>query len=157
MGRSTPSSPGEPRIIGWREYVALPEWGIRRLEAKVDTGARTSALHVDGLERLPGERVRFDVVLSRRDPARRVPVIADLVRVTRVRSSTGHVQERFVVATTIRVAGLRRRVEFSLVRRDVMICRMLLGRRALAGFLVDVNRKHEHGKPGRVRRRGESA
>ncbi|HRX83509.1 MAG TPA: RimK/LysX family protein [Phycisphaerae bacterium] len=146
----------EPHIIGWREYVALPEWGIAHLEAKVDTGARTSALHVDNLARLPGERVKFDVVLSRKNPARRVPVVADIVRVTRVRSSTGHQQERFVVATTIRLGGLRRQIELSLVRREQMICRMLLGRKALVGFLVDVNRKHEHGRPQRRKRGGAS-
>jgi hypothetical protein len=127
----------------------LPEWGVKRVLAKVDTGARTSALHVDRIARLPGGRVRFEVVLSRKNPARCVPVEADLVRVTRVRSSTGHRQERYVVATSIRIGKWKRRVELSLVRREHMICRMLLGRSALSGFLVDVDRKHEHGRPVR--------
>jgi len=148
--KSTPA-----RIIGWREYVALPEWGIARVEAKVDTGARTSALHVDRVAQLANGRVRFEVVLSRKNPDRRVPVEADLVRVTRVRSSTGHRQHRFVVATTVRIGTSRRRVELSLVRREKMLCRMLLGRTALSGFLVDVDRKHEHGRPAVRRKRGD--
>ena len=52
-------------VIGRREYVAFPDWGIRGVEAKIDTGARTSAIHVDNIKRLSGERVRFEVVLLR--------------------------------------------------------------------------------------------
>jgi hypothetical protein len=142
-------------IIGWREYVSLPEWGIRRVEAKIDTGARTSALHVDRIERLAGNRIRFDVVLSRNDALKRVPVTADITRMTRVRSSTGHSQERYVVTTLIRMGGLRRHIELSLVRREKMLCRMLLGRTALSGFLIDVDSKHEQGLPRKMKRRKE--
>ncbi|MCB9849618.1 MAG: ATP-dependent zinc protease [Phycisphaerales bacterium] len=144
-------------IIGWREYVSLPEWGIRRVEAKIDTGARTSAIHVDRIVHLAGNRVKFDVVLSRTDKSKCVPVTADITRVTRVRSSTGHAQERFVVTTQIRMGGLRRHIELSLVRREKMICRMLLGRTALNGFLIDVTRKHEQGLPRRVKKRKKSS
>ena len=56
-----------PRIlIGWNEYVDIPEWGIERLRAKIDTGAWSSALHVENIEELPRGRVCFDVVLHRR-------------------------------------------------------------------------------------------
>ena len=141
----------ERPIIGRREYVALPDWGIEGVEAKIDTGARTSAIHVDNVKRLSAERVRFDVVLSRRKPDKCVRVEADLVRFTRVRSSTGHQQERFVVATRMRIGDIRRKIELSLVSRKQMLCRMLLGRTALSDFLIDVNVKHLHGVP---RRRG---
>ena len=139
---------GKP-IIGRREYVALPEWGVRGVEAKIDTGARTSAIHVDNIKRLLGDRVCFDVVLSRRNPDKRVRVETDLVRFTRVRSSTGHQQERFVVATKMRIGDIRRRIELSLVSRKQMLCRMLLGRTALSDLLIDVNMKHLHGIPKR--------
>ena len=135
----------EKPIIGRREYVAFPDWGIEGVEAKIDTGARTSAIHVDNVKRLPGRRVRFDVVLSRRRPDRCVRVETDLVRFTRVRSSTGHQQERFVVATKMRIGAVRRKIELSLVSRKQMLCRMLLGRTALSDFLIDVNVKHLHG------------
>ena len=143
-------------IIGRREYVAFPEWGIRGVEAKIDTGARTSALHVDNIKRLPKERVRFDVVLSRRKPDKRVQVEADLVRFTRVRSSTGHQQERFVVATKIRIGDFKQKIELSLVSRKQMLCRMLLGRTALSDFLIDVDVKHLHGVPKRRGPKGQA-
>lgn len=143
-------------IIGRREYVAFPEWGIKGVEAKIDTGARTSAIHVDNVERLPGDRVRFDVVLSRRKPEKCVSVEADLVRFTRVRSSTGHQQERFVVATKMRIGTISRKIELSLVSRKQMLCRMLLGRTALSDFLIDVNVKHLHGVPKRREPKGQT-
>lgn len=145
------------RIIGWSEFVGLPDWGIRRVRAKIDTGARTSALHVENIRKISAHCVRFDVVLSRNRPTKRVTVEADIVRVSRVRPSTGHRQERYVVATTARIGGLRRRIELSLVSREHMICRMLLGRTSLGGFLVDASRRFvcckgdDRGKPGDIR------
>lgn len=126
----------EKFIVGWNEHVALPDWGIRRLRAKIDTGARSSALHVDRLEALPRDRVGFDVVLSRKRP-RRTHVIAPISRVSHVRSSTGHRQMRFFTRVRVQIGPIVRVVEVSLVNRDQMIFRMLLGRMALAGILVD--------------------
>ncbi len=159
-------------VIGWREIVALPEWGVDGIEAKVDTGARTSAVHVEDVVKLKGGRVRFHLVTSRKAPFRHVPIKADLVRTTRIRSSTGHTQDRFVVETTIRMGTIERRIELSLVRRDKMLCRMLLGRKAVEGFLIDPKRKYLQGKrkalvsvvgprrtatrPGRATPRGEA-
>lgn len=143
------------RCIGWREYVSLPDWGVSGVIAKIDTGARTSAIHVEKIKRLPGQRVHFEVVTRRARPGRpeqTVPVEADMVRSTRVRSSTGHTQERFVVATRIRIGPILRRIELSLVRREHMLCRMLLGRTALKGLLVDPIQRHVLGD-GLPRRR----
>jgi hypothetical protein len=134
--------------------VSFPEWGIDHVEAKVDTGAKTRALHVDNIGRMPGNRVSFEVVLSRKDPIKRVPASADIVRVSRVRSSTGHRQERFVVSTTVQIGSERRIIETSLACRRTMLCRMLLGRTALTGFLIDVALKHEQGVHKRLRRKG---
>jgi len=64
----------DPLVIGWTEYVELPDWGVKRLRAKVDTGARSSALHVENIEELPRGRVRFDIVLHREKRDRRVHV-----------------------------------------------------------------------------------
>jgi len=140
-------------IIGWRELVEFPDWGIEGVVAKIDTGARTSAIHVEEIKKLKGNRVKFFVVTRRRTPVRHVPVKADLVRTTRVRSSSGHTQERYVVAARVRIGPVTKRVEMSLVRRGHMLCRMLLGRTALEGFLVDVNQRHVFGAPVRRKKR----
>lgn len=138
---------GKTRLIGWREVVSFPEWGVDGIKAKIDTGARTSAIHVEDVVKLKGGRVRFHLVTSRKSPFKHVPVVATLVRLTRVRSSSGHIQERYVVATTVRIGPVRRRIELSLVGRDKMLCRMLVGRRALTGFVIDPQRKYLYGTP----------
>jgi len=132
----------EPVVIGWTELVDLPDWGIKRLRAKVDTGARTSALHVENIEELPRDFVRFDVVLHRVKRDRRIHVKAKISRRGSVRSSTGHNSYRYFVETTLRLGPVEKRVEISLVDRQKMIHRMLLGRAALTGpFLIDVDRR----------------
>jgi hypothetical protein len=129
-----------PIVIGWTEYVDLPDWGVRRLLAKVDTGARSSALHVENIRELPRGLVRFDVVLHRDHRDRRVPVRAHVKRRSRVRSSNGEIHQRLFVETTLRLGGIEKPIEVGLVDRAKMIHRMLLGRAALAGpFLVDVD------------------
>jgi hypothetical protein len=136
------SSRQDPVLIGWTEMVDLPQWDIRRLRAKVDTGARTSALHVENIEELPRDFVRFDVVLHRKKRDRRIHVKTRIVRRGRVRSSTGHQTERLFVETTLLMGPIEKRIEISLVDREKMIHRMLLGREALAGpFLIDVDRR----------------
>lgn len=124
-------------LIGIAERIDLPEWGVARLRAKIDTGARTSALHVDEVEELPHGRVRFWVVLDRKR-GRRMQVEAPVARTARVRSSTGRSEKRFFVLTTMRLGGVEKQIEISLASREPMIFRMLLGRTALAhDFLVD--------------------
>lgn len=134
-------------LIGWREFVSFPAWGVEGIEAKIDTGAQTSAIHVEDVKVLHDDRVRFHLVISRRKPFRHVLVRAPLVRVTRVRSSTGHVQERHVVLADVSIGPVRKRIEVSLVARDKMLCRMLLGRSALEDFLIDANRRYVLGGP----------
>jgi hypothetical protein len=151
------SSDGRP-VIGYREYVAFPEWGINHIRAKVDTGARTSAIHVDHVEDLGEGRVRFDVVLKRTDPPEKyVPVEAELVRTSTVKPSTGKTQQRPVVRAMIHVGPVRKEIEISLVSRPHMTCRMLLGRTALGGdFLIDASLDHTLGRPKvKKRRRAE--
>lgn len=130
-------------VVGWNENVDLPDWGIRRLGAKVDTGARTSALHVANIEPIGRGRIRFDVVVHRLKRDRHFPVTAKVVRRARVRSSNGHYDLRYFVETTLRLGPVEKKIEVSLVDRGKMIHRMLLGRTALRGdFIVDVGRRH---------------
>ncbi|MFI4898198.1 MAG: ATP-dependent zinc protease [Phycisphaerales bacterium JB059] len=146
MPGETTGGPG--RIIGRREWVELPEWGIARLRAKVDTGARTSAIHVSSIEDLEGGRLRFEVVRREKPHRRTVIVEADHVREARVRPSTGRTQRRPVVRTVGRIGSWEREIEMTLVCREGMLCRMLLGRRALTGLLVDPSRKDVLGGAG---------
>ncbi len=144
---------GDMLIVGWREYVALPDWGIQRILAKSDTGAASSALDVGHLEVLPGDRVAFDVVTSRRREDAVVHVVADIVRRTRVRSSLGHPHDRIFVATTMVLGGIAKTIELGLVDRARMRCRMLLGRRTLKPeFLVDSGHAYLLGRRPRMPR-----
>ena len=146
-----------PTPIGWSELVDLPDWHIRGLRAKIDTGARTSALHVDGLEPLPRGRIQYQVVLHRDDHDQRINVVAKIIRRGRVRSSTGAYSTRYFVKTRLRLAGIEREVEISLVDRGDMNFRMLVGRTALAGdFVVDPAHKNLGLKALRAARRSGS-
>lgn len=133
--------------IGWKETLDLPDWHIRNMLAKMDTGARGSAIDVKDIIELPDNRVRFAIVLHRKDRSQTHTVEAPIHRRTRIRSSNGQCHDRFVVCTRLRIAGIEKTVELSLVNRKRMICRMLLGRTALAGtFLVDSSEKYLAGK-----------
>ena len=124
--------------IGYQEFVALPVWGIKRLLVKSDSGARSSSLDAKNIEELPGDRVRFEVVLSRTDRSQTLTVEAPIVRRTKIRPSHGETQNRLVVAAELHVGPVVKTIEVTLVSRKRMICRMLLGRTALADdFLVD--------------------
>lgn len=133
-------------VIGWTEAVDFVDWGIAGLRAKVDTGARSSALHVEDLELLAGDRVRFHVILSRVNSRRRVEVVAPITKWAKVRSSNGAYHRRCFVKTKVRIGHVEKVIEVSLVSREKMVFRMLLGRKALEhDFLVDVSKRSELG------------
>lgn len=149
-------SPGEPPsgsdegpiLVGWREWVALPAFGIGAIKAKADTGARTCAMHAESLQRhnVAGTpMIGFRVFPFRGDRVTSVSVEAVLVGERLVRSSDGDAQMRPIVRTTLEIAGLEREIELSLARRDLMGFRMLLGRVALGGMLVDPTRSYVWG------------
>jgi hypothetical protein len=138
----------QPALIGWAEYVDIPQWNIKRLRAKMDTGARTSALHVENIRELGRGRVQFDVRLHRRHIDRRVTVEAPIKRRGRVRPSSGVPQTRIFVSARVWIGSTEQEIELSLVDRERMIFRMLIGRSALAHhFLVDVSKRYLLSKP----------
>ncbi len=121
----------------------LPDWDIFGLVAKVDTGARTSAIHVENVQENGDGTVSFEVVLSRKAQHKRVPVTSVVVRQATVRSSRGVADDRIVVSTRLQLGGIEKVIELTLVSRQKMKCRMLLGRTALKGdFVVDVSEVH---------------
>lgn len=145
--------PATPVVLGWREWLALPDLGIRGIRAKVDTGARSSALHVDALEttfRGDVEWVRFHlgadgVFDSLRDGEWAEAPVLDRRMVT---DSGGHRTERIFVLTTLCLAGESWPIEINLSQRRNMLFPMLLGRTAMAGrFLVDPQRSFVLGEP----------
>lgn len=145
-------SESRPRVVvGWREWVALPDWGVEHVKAKIDTGARTSALHAFGLEpfrRDDEEWVRFHVHPWQRSAADDVPVEAPLIGRRSVRSSSGVSNMRPVVRTTVELGGRSLAIEVTLTRRDTMGFRMLIGRQALRrNFVVDPAASYLGGRP----------
>jgi len=139
---------GEPTVIGWQEYVALPDWGIRSILAKADTGARTSAIDVANIKHIDDEHVEFDVVPLRSKPRDPIHVRAPISRISKVKSSFGQDHDRYFVLTTMRIGPIEKEIELSLVCRKKMRCRMLLGRRTLSPeFLVDPARSYMFGRP----------
>lgn len=144
-------------MIGWRERVDLPEWGVRRIRAKIDTGARTSAIDVAQIEQLDGDRVRFELVVRTRPERVSKWIEAEMVRETVVKPSSGQRQQRIICRTIMRIADIEHEIELGLVCRRKMLCRMLVGRTALAGvFSVDPSRKYIVTKAKRPARKREA-
>lgn len=143
-------------VVGWREWVCLPDLGIDAIKAKVDTGARSSALHaVDITELHRGKQawVRFAVHPMQRDSDRTVFCDAPVLERRAVRSSSGHVQLRYVIRTDLELLGRRWPIDLSLSSRTEMGFRMLIGREAIRRhFVVHPGISFLGGRPYRGRR-----
>ena len=138
-------------IVGWREWVALPDLGIDAVKAKIDTGARTSALHAINLRAIrrhgkPWARFEVLPLQGKKSPA--IQCEAPVRDYREVRSSSGNTDMRVVIETLLEIAGQKWPVEVTLTNRSDMRFRMLLGRTALRGkALVDPRRSFLTGKP----------
>ena len=136
-------------VLGWREWLALPALGIVAIRAKVDTGARSSSLHVDKQWRFveggapwAGFRITTGVLGGHIES--HAPVYDERP----VTDSGGNTSMRIFLRTPLRVAGVEREVEINLTNRRGMLFPMLLGRTALArAFVIDPARSFLHGKP----------
>ncbi len=147
-------------LAGWREWVQLPQIGIPWIKAKLDTGARSSALHaydVHGFDRDGEDWVRFRVRPWQESTDDETLVELPVHDRRRVRSSSGHVQERIVVLLRVGMIGHEVEAEVTLTNRDPMGFRMLIGRQALRhGFVVASDRSYLGGKaPRHARRRNK--
>lgn len=143
-------------IIGWREWVGLPDFGIKGIKVKVDTGARSSSLHVFDLEKFEKKDqtwVRFKVHPAQRKSTPTVEVETEVLEFRSVRSSSGKASLRPVILTKIELLGRLYTVELTLASRDKMGFRMLLGREAFRDrFLVDAGKSYYGGKPLRKKK-----
>ena len=138
-------------IIGWREWLALPSLGIPAIKAKIDTGAKTSALHTFKLE--PFSKNSEDYIRFWIHPLRKrtdIEIVCEMpVKDQRVvRDSGGHREERYVIESLIKLGSKEWLAEITLTSREDMLFRMLLGRSALVGggFSVDPGASYLAGK-----------
>ncbi len=141
-GHAGPAQTHERMIVGWEEWIALPGLALPAIKAKIDTGAKTSALHAEAIEPygpLLQPHVRFVIHPAPRRPDLEVVCSAPIVDRRQITSSNGIPEERIIINANIAVDGRAWPIEISLSDRADMHYRMLLGRQALqaGGVLVD--------------------
>lgn len=141
------------KTIGWREWVEMPELGVREIKAKVDTGADNSSLHAFDIERYEEnglDMVRFVVHPHQRKRKPSVACVAEVVKERKVKNPGGRSELRPVIRTPLRIGGKDISALINLTTRDEMTFRMLLGRRTIRGhFRVDPGRSYLGPRPTR--------
>ena len=143
-------------VIGWREWVKLPDLGLKRIKVKVDTGARSSALHAYDVEEFTkdGEAwVRFNVYPNQRNTQNVVTAESKILEYRMVKNTGGKATKRPVIITNVELLNITWPVELTLANRDEMGFRMLLGREAIRRrMLVDPGGSYYGGKPKRPKK-----
>jgi hypothetical protein len=138
------SSKKTKEVVGWREWVSLPNLNINEIKAKIDTGARSSALHAFDIKKFRRGRrdmIRFKVYPYQRDAKLKISAEAELLGERRIRSSSGKEEVRPVIRTSVRLLDREWMIELTLTNRVQMGFRLLLGRQAVRNrFLIDPGR-----------------
>ena len=138
-------------LVGWRETIALPEFGLEKLYAKLDSGACLSALHAEKIELFQKRRqtwVRFVTSSDLDEDSTPFRCEAKWLGDRAIRSSNGQTELRPVVETQIYLGGFQWTIEFSLSDRTSLECKVLLGRNAIASrCLIDCSRSHLMSRP----------
>ena len=138
--------------IGWREWVALPDLGLPAIKAKIDTGARTSALHaflIEPYQEGGVEMLRFLIHPIQRNQEFQVECHCPVYDVREVTDSGGHREMRYVIQSNVTIGNGHWPIELTLTNRDTMSFRMLLGRKAMEErFLVNPGASYINGKLG---------
>jgi len=128
--------------VGWREWVSLPQLGLPAIKAKIDTGARTSAIHAFDIQKIKKNGGQDWLTFSVQPVQRDVNIVcrceAQLIDIRRVTDSGGHTADRYFIETELQIGSLTRTIEMTLTQRTDMLFRMLLGRTAMVpGIQVD--------------------
>ncbi|MEL7499850.1 MAG: RimK/LysX family protein [Planctomycetota bacterium] len=143
-------------VIGWREWVKLPDLGIKRIKAKVDTGARSSAIYAYDLNEFSRDGdgwVRFKIHPQQRSTKEVIVAESKILEYRLVKNTGGKSTRRPVIITNITLLDSTWQVELTLANRDEMGFRMLLGREAFRGrYLVDAGGSYYGGKPKRKKK-----
>lgn len=132
--RRLQNTPPSIQTLGWREWVALPELGIPAIKAKLDTGARTSALHAFRIEPFASNhipRVRFWLHPLQKNRSIELVCEARLMDRRTVKDSGGHAEQRYIIESPVCIGDQQWNIEISLTDREDMMFRMLLGRTAM--------------------------
>jgi hypothetical protein len=149
----SPAADDAKVVVGWREWVALPQADVPWVKAKVDTGARSSSIHAFDLEVFEEdghERVRFSIHPWQRSDEDHVELTLPVLDMREVRSSNGQVEKRYAVSLDVTLAGRTITTVMTLSNRDEMGFRMLIGREALRSrFVVDPGVSYRGGRPAR--------
>jgi ribosomal protein S6--L-glutamate ligase len=138
----------EPLLIGWREWASLPELSIPLIKVKVDTGAKTSALHAYDLKIVKSDEKEFaEFVIHpiQSNDKLCISCVAEIVGMKTIKSSNGHKQIRPVVRTPIKIGDHIWDIEITLTNRDIMHHRMLLGRTAMQNLLINPSKSYCQG------------
>lgn len=133
------------KIIGRIEKIGFPNWSINQLDAKVDTGAYTSSLHCHKIKivsRDDGEYVHFSLFDPEHPSYKSTVFESKLEKIRKVKSSNGIIQNRYTIKETAIFAGKKRTIELTLTDRSAMKYDLLLGRKFLGNFLIDVSNKY---------------
>ena len=136
-----------PLLAGWKEYVDFPDWKIRHVRAKIDTGARTSALGAQKYELVNADGgglwLRMWLALYPRHPDRVAVIEVPVLHMVVVANSSGSREERPLIEAQIHLGPIRKLIRLTVTDRSAMRFRMILGRQALTGdYVVDVSRKY---------------
>jgi hypothetical protein len=137
-------------VIGWKEWIALPALGVPAIKAKIDTGARTSALHTSFLEEFEAgglRMVRFGLHPLQRRKDIEIVAEAPLLERRKVKNSGGGAENRYVIQTRVVLGSAAWSIDLTLTNRDQMLFRMLLGRKAVENrFLIDAGKAYLAGR-----------
>ncbi len=140
-------------MIGWREWISLPELGLPVVKAKLDTGAKTSALHAFNIEPFFDRghlKVSFQVHPLHDHLDIVVSCQADVVDYRSISDSGGHREKRYVIMTQILIGGLEYPIEVTLANRESMTHKMLIGRAAMKQLMINPSRTFMLGKPDKI-------
>ncbi len=136
--------------VGWREWFSFPELGLEHIKGKIDTGARTSALHAFEVQRYQQdglEMVRFLMHPKQKNTSLVKECTAEILEERWVTDSGGHRERRYVIQTMVKLGEFEWPIELTLTNRDTMKFRMLLGRTAMTNIIVNPSESYLIGKP----------